>query len=101
MLGNMQYALNPRNMQNMQKYARTILLQIRAHFGVLGTPEALPISAYFMHIRPLLMILSQSRLFFLGGADTLESLLTFATYELALNVEVQEKPAQAVEPSMK
>ena len=45
-------------------------------------------------------ILSQAILFFFAGSDTLESLLTFAAYELAMHPDVQEKLAEEVTPVM-
>ena len=45
-------------------------------------------------------VLAQCLLFFFGGADTLESLLTFVAYELAMNPNAQEKLAQEVIPVM-
>ncbi|CAG7833966.1 unnamed protein product [Allacma fusca] len=42
------------------------------------------------------LIIAQSLVFFLGGFDTLEGLLSFAVYELAINPEIQERLYQEV-----
>ncbi|CAG7727547.1 unnamed protein product [Allacma fusca] len=45
-------------------------------------------------------VAAQALLFFFAGFDTIESLLLFSAYELALNPDVQEKLAQEVVPVM-
>jgi len=45
------------------------------------------------------VICAQSILFFLAGFDTTQSLLLFATYQLAISPEIQDKLAEEVEES--
>ncbi|CAG7837703.1 unnamed protein product [Allacma fusca] len=46
------------------------------------------------------VIIAQSMLFFLGGFDTVEGLLTFATYELGVNAGIQERLYQELKAAV-
>ncbi|CAG7710448.1 unnamed protein product, partial [Allacma fusca] len=46
-------------------------------------------------------IVAQALLFFSAGFDTVQTALTFAAYELAVNQDVQERLADEVVPIMK